>query len=416
MPGADAPTPSRPDGRRGWLRIGLVAASVVAVAAVGWQIVASAQARMLAEAAPEEALLWRADYAKALSLLAERDFIDAAAGGRSVEQAREEARRALKVNPLDVRAMRVLGWVAEEAGDDRRALRLMTLAASRSQRDVSSHLWMFHNRLRARDFNAAFAHGDALMRHAATMRETAVLMASAAGADEAATTALTRRLQTGPSWRNAFVRELAASQDPDITLRVLLAVKEAGATIHPEESSALATRLLRVGRPREAYLAWVLLLSPAGYDVLDNVYDGGFEGPAAAGPFAWTLPRRGVEIGQAPGRQGKALLAEFSGGKEQVMARQTLVLTPGLYRLRVDAKMDGVGGGQMEWALSCAGAPAGSLARLPVPDSNDWTPLTVTFAVAPGCEAQRLELRARGKGDVSAWGRFDDVRVELVGA
>lgn len=416
MPAAQASGSSRPGGRDRLVRIGAGAAVALLALFTAWQIVAVAQARALAESAPEKALLWRPNDPRALALLAEREFTDAAVAARPVEAARREARAALKASPLEVRALRVLGWVADEAGDDRRALRLMSLAASRSQRDVSSHLWMFHNRLKAHDYTAAFAHGDALMRHAGTLRETAVLMASAAGADEAAATALTRRLQTGPAWRATFVRELAASQDPDVTLSILLAVKEAGATIRPEESSALATRLFRVGRAREAYLAWVLLLPPGGYDVLDNVYDGGFEGPAGAGLFAWTLPRTGVEIGQAPGRPGRALGAQFSGGKEQTLARQTLVLTPGVYRLSVDARIDAVGNGKLTWAVSCAGAPAGSLARLEAPNSPDWVPASVTFAVPPGCDSQRLELRAGGKGGAFARGWFDDVRIQLAGA
>lgn len=392
-------------------------ALVVAVVSVftAWQILAVAQARALAESAPEEALLWRPEDPRALGHLAERTFTDAAAGGRSVAQARDDARAALRASPLEVRALRVLGWVADDAGDDRRALRLMSLAASRSQRDVSSHLWMFHNRLGARDYNAAFAHADALMRHGGTLRETAVLMASAAGADDAAAAALTRRLQTGPVWRGTFVRELAASQDPDVTLSILLAVKEAGATIRPEESSALANRLFRVGRPREAYLAWVLLLPPAGYDVLDNVYDGGFEGPEAAGPFAWTLPRRGAAIGAAPGRGGRVLIAEAGAGKAQVLARQMMVLTPGVYRMSVESRLESMGGGGMEWAVSCADGPKGSLGRLAVPASDDWIPASTTFAVPAGCEVQRLELRSLGKGGAFARSAFDNVSIKLAG-
>lgn len=393
--------------------MGLAVALVAVFTA--WQILAVAEARALAESAPEEALLWRPQDPRALGYLAERTFTDAAAGGRSVAQARDDARAALRASPLEVRALRVLGWVADDAGDDRRALRLMSLAASRSQRDVSSHLWMFHNRLKARDYNTAFAHGDALMRHGGTLRETAVLMASAAGADDAAAAALTRRLQTGPVWRGMFVRELAASQDPDVTLSILLAVKEAGATIRPEESSALANRLFRVGRPREAYLAWVLLLPPAGYDVLDNVYDGGFEGPEAAGPFAWTLPRRGSEVGAAPGRGGRALIAQTGVGKDQVLARQMMVLTPGLYRLSVEARLESMGGGGMEWAVSCPDGPKGWIGRLTVPDSGDWSPASTTFAVPAGCDIQRLELRGVGKGAAFARGAFDNVSIKLAG-
>lgn len=407
---------SRRQEGRGALRRGggvvVLMAAILVTAVAAWQIVAVAQARSLAQKAPEEALWWRPDDPRALGYLAEREFSDAAASGRPPDAARALARQALKAGPLEIRALRVLGWVAAEEGDARRARRLMSLAASRSQRDVSSHLWMFHNRLKAGDFTAAFAHGDALMRHGGTLREAAVLMAAAAGADEAAAKALGERLQSEPIWRARFVRELAASQDPDVTLSILLAVKEAGSTIAPAESASLAGRLLREKRLREAYLAWVLLLPPSGYDVLGNVYNGGFDGPPGSGPFAWTLQRKTTTITQAPGRKGQALSAQPAGEREQTLAGQRLVLAPGTYRLVLDARLDGLSDGAMAWTLSC-GRPTGSLARLPVGRHSDWTVLSTTFTVPPGCEVQRIELRASGVG---VWGWFDDIRIEAVGA
>lgn len=391
-----------------------MAAALLIAAVVAWQIVAVAQASRLAQSAPDVALAWRPDHPRALGYLAEREFTDAATSGRSPEAARGLARRALNAGPLEVRALRVLAWVADEEGDDKRARRLMTLAASRSQRDVSSHLWMFRDRLQARDFDAAFAHGDALMRHAGTLREAAVLMASAAGADETAARALARRLQSGPPWRGAFVRELAASQDPDVTLSILLAVKEAGSSIRAEESSAVAGRLFREGRPGEAYLAWVLLLPPAGYDVLGNIYNGGFDGPAGAGPFAWTLSRNLATIAQAPGRKGLALSARPAGGG-QSLARQTLVLAPGPYRLSLDARLDGLNEGGMDWTVSCVGGRLGGLARLTATKSDDWTRLSTGLTVPADCEVQRIELRSGGRSGASVWGWFDNVQIEAVG-
>lgn len=412
-----APSPRRQGGAR---RPATIAAGLVVLilsGVVAWQVVAVAQSRRLADSAPEEALAWRPHDPDALSGLAEREFIDVAPAGGNTDAARAAARDALQAGPLEVRAIRVLGWIADNDGDNPRALRLMTLAASRSQRDVSSHLWMFHNRLGARDFNAAFAHGDALLRNGATFREAAVLMSSAAGADDAAATALARRLATGPAWRIPFVRELSASQDPDVTLSILLAVKEAGVAIMPEESAAVAGRLIRMGRLKEAYLAWVLLLPPAGYDVLDNVFDGGFEGQREAGQFAWSFSGETVQIAQAPGRPGKALVVQSGVGKSRILAGQMLVLPPGTYRLTMIAQQQGLGDGAMEWVVTCAGGRSSDppLGRLIVPNSDDWAPLSATFTVPGACDAQRLALRNGGKGRAAATGWFDDIRVELAG-
>lgn len=414
------PSASRRRERRGQRRpfrdtIGF-AVVFLAAALLAWQIVAVAKARSLAQEAPEEAVSWRPSDPRALGYLAERAFLDASASGAPPEAARAYARRALNAGPLEVRALRVLAWVADEEGEERRARRLMTLAASRSQRDESSHLWMFHDRLKARDFAAAFAHGDALMQHRETYQEVAVLMAAAAGADEAAAKALSERLQSGPAWRGRFVRELTASQDPDVTLSILLSVKEAGSAILPEEAAFVAGRLISERRPREAYLAWVLLLPPSGYDVLGNVYNGGFDGPPGSGPFAWTLQHPTTIIAQAPGRKGQALSARPVTDREQSLARQMLVLSPGPYRLSLDSRLDGLSEGGMEWRLSCAGDRTGALARLSVKKSDDWTHRTTTFTVPVDCGVQLIELRTEAGGGASVWGWFDDIRIESAGA
>lgn len=419
MSATDVPASRRRKDRGSFPRVPgfvILAVAILVAALVAWQIVAVAQARRLAQKAPEEALGWRPNDPRALGYLAEREFGDAAASGRPPDAARAFARQALRAGPLEVRALRVLGWVADEEGDEKRARRLMTIATSRSQRDVSSHLWMFHDRLKARDFAAAFGYGDALMRHGATQREAAILMASAAGADAAAAEAIAERLKYGPTWRSRFVRELAASQDPDVTLSILLAVKEAGASITADESSALVSRLLGERRPQEAYLAWVLLLPPAGYDVLGNIYNGGFEGPPSRGPFAWTLARTTATIAAASGRKGQALVAQAMSEREVSGARQMLVLAPGTYRLSLDARLGGLNDSSMDWVVSCVGGPAGDLARLRVTRSDDWKPRAANFSVPGGCEVQRIELRVGGKGGASALGWFDDVRIEPLSA
>ena len=102
--------------------------------------------------------------------------------------------------------------------------------------------------------------------------------------------------------------------------------------------------------------------------------------------------------------------------RRQSLARQTLVLAPGAYRLSLDARLDGLRGSGMVWTLSCLGDRGAALAELPVPVSEDWTPLSTLVTVPGDCEVQRLELRAGEKGGASAWGWFDDVRIEPVGA
>jgi len=417
VPAQDNPAPPRRGARRG-ASLAIGTATVLVALFVAWQIIALAQARNLLDTEPFEAVAWRPGDGKALALAAEREFLDAAPTGQDPGAAAALARRALSANPLEVRALRVLAWSTEAAGDQQAARQMMTLAARRSQRDIPSHLWLFHDRLRARDYDAAFGHGDALMRHPVARREAVVLMASAAGSDPRAARALSRRLVYGPEWRPSLIEEMAVSQDPDATLALLLTVKDAGSAIRPAESAALARRLVRRGRTQEGYLAWVLLMPQQGVAAIDNVFDGGFDGVAAAGPFAWTFGRRGAaEIASAPGGRGQALSVRPGAGSREALAQQAVVLPPGLYRLAFDSYLETPGSDRLRWVVTCAGRDQAPLVDLaPAGTRGEWTPQATTFRIPDDCASQRIELRLDGKARDGAWAWFDNLKLDRLDA
>lgn len=385
---------------------------------LAWQIVAVAQATRLAKERPAAALKWRPGHAGALARLAEAGL---GTGGvvSTGETSESLAQRALVAGPLQVTAIRVLGMVAERRGDNARALALMTLAGMRSQRDAATQLWLFQNRLRARDYDAAYAHGDTLMRNPSTRRRVAVEMALSAGADPKAERALVSRLTYSPPWRVNLVEQIATIQGPNLLLSILLDLKDAGSVVTEAEAAAVAQRFLTEGDAQQAYLAWVLLLPEAGFSDLANVYDGGFERLPGKGPFAWDFDRKGfAEVMQAPYRDGRALAVTHTGRARSLHASQTLVLAPGRYRLSVDAFMENAApGSRLWWRIGCARGRTGDLAVLDPPATlRAWQTVSTDFVVPDAdCAAQSLELwgSTDGAGDlVRGW--FDRLRVELV--
>lgn len=382
---------------------------------LAWQIVAVAFANRLADTAPQEALRWRPHHARALARLSETLSADAIRDN-ALERPEHLARAALTSSPLQVTALRVLAWMADARGDHRRALSLMTLAGQRSQRDVASHLWLFRDRLAAGDYEAAYAHGDALMRHPATQARAARAMALSAGPDPKATQALIRRLAYGPPWRISLIEDLADVQDPALVLSILLDLKATAHGVTADESAVFARKLVADGDPQQAYLAWLLLLPEGGYGDLGNVYDGGFEGLPGKGPFVWDFDRQGMAVIQeAPYRDGKALSVRHTTPTKSVHAWQLLVLPAGRYRLSVDGFLEEANsGGRLWWRLGCAKGGA-ELAELElVGAAGKWRPLSTSFETpASGCVSQTLELmgQTEAPGDL-VWGWFDRLRIE----
>lgn len=364
---------------------------------------------------PAEALKWRPAQALALARLSELRFESGGAVSPG-ETPEALARRALAAGPLQVSAIRVLAWAAERDGDDRRALALMTIAGARSQRDAASHFWLFRNRLRAGDFAAAYAHGDALMHNPAARRRAAAEMALSVGSDAGAQRAMVNRLAYNPAWRINLIEQLATIQDPQLLLSMLLDLKERGSTVTEAESAVVAQRLLSEGEAQQAYLAWVLLLPESGYADLGEVYDGGFEGLPGKGPFAWDFDRKGfAQTMQAPYRDGRALSVSHTDSARAVHAWQTLVLAPGRYQLSVDAFMENAGhGGRLWWRIGCARGSR-ELATLDAPAKlGAWQTVSTAFVVPDtDCAAQTLELYGSTEvtGDlIRGW--FDRLRVQ----
>src|SRR5262245_52297942 len=103
-----------------------------ALAVVVVFIVADTAGHKLAISDPEGALLVAPWGSVASDELAERQLTNSSGELSSVE---DLARRALLFDPLDSRAISLLGLVAERKGDLARAEALMSLAAARSWRN-----------------------------------------------------------------------------------------------------------------------------------------------------------------------------------------------------------------------------------------------------------------------------------------
>src|SRR5262249_769836 len=92
---------------------------------VGWHIIAQTLAERFGESRPDVALSWVIDQPTALNQLALQEL---SKPDGNIDSAREWAQRALRSNPLNVRALTLLGMIAERKGDQEGADALMRIA------------------------------------------------------------------------------------------------------------------------------------------------------------------------------------------------------------------------------------------------------------------------------------------------
>jgi tetratricopeptide (TPR) repeat protein len=291
-------------GRRAWLvkqeislwRLGIFVCVLLVLIWVGWQIIAQTAARSLARSQPDSALSFVADQPNALNQLAQKELLDP---DGNLDSAREWAQRALRSNPLNARALTLLGLIAERKGDQKSADALMRISGARKLSDPTTQTWLFDSELRRGDYARALPHMDAILRidpHNATPE----LFSALAGftANPLAFKALTVFLATSPPWRTWFLSELSARLANQARLDQLYAALNK--TENPPTKGELQpylNRLIKDGNFEQAYQTWHETLPPAQRTNKIYPFNRDFDIPVDGLPFNWKLePIPGADI------------------------------------------------------------------------------------------------------------------------
>ena len=392
-----------------------------ALAWVAWRVLSLGLADHFAETDPLRALAWRDDHPEALFRAAEQAAEDPA----RADEAADLARRALRSNPLDGRAYRVLAQLAQAAGDETKALELYTVAASRAPRDPAAHVFLLQHHLRNNRVAEALHHLDLLLRvHPSMTRRFSPLLQALASTPQAHA-ALAEALAKQPPWRGAVLR-LASSRESDIDAVAPFfdAMRRSEGGLSNAELSPWLDRLVREGRVGQAYLLWAANLPSERQKVLGNVFNGGFEHEPDALGFDWRIGRvAGARIDRmgGPGVGGdRALRVAFEYRRVPFNhVRQMLALPPGRYRLSLRARADGLRSGPgLVWEVSCVTGGEILGRTEPLRGEVPWKELHTDIEVPDGCEGQWLALRlpARIEAEQQIGGRawFDDLKMTRI--
>ncbi len=327
------------------------------------------------------------------------------------------AARALGIAPMEAGAVRAAAYAAIARGDTARGSALFQNAAALGWRDRMTQVWLVQAGLAAGNLQIAAERLDALLRQG-TLAEPLMQQMRIVFQQPGGEAAIVERLASGPPWRQGFLNGIAdeAPENPAKLLAMLRQMRAAGVPATPQETSLIRWRLGDAGNFGAARAIW---LASGGRGVIE---DPGFEAqtgiiPAGGAPYAWRAPtlagvRAMVAEGGAGGSRQSALLTSdgYAGG---VALAQTIALRPGAYRIAATLRRsDGRTSAPGALRVTCAGTDTALAVLQPRTLTPQWTRLSASFIVPPGCGAQVVAFTLQQTMGEGASIGIDEIAIE----
>jgi hypothetical protein len=419
-------------------RLGALGAAVMALAGAGllWLVITHSYAASLAISDPEASLRIRVT-APALLELAEirlaalrKSGTDAMLdAGQAIaprppekEALYQMVREALRREPFNGRALRLLAELSEGHAPRSQVADLMRMAVRRNLHESIAVLWLLNDALASKAYADVLKYADILLRTEARLNAHAIHALAKACEDSAGLALVLETVRANPRWRETFFASVSRYvSDARIPLQILVGLKD---TAHPPTTKELAPyfELLLQNQLHDlAYYTWIQFLPPEQLVRVVVPYNGDFETTPSGLPFDWIIPSSPNAIAGLvplpPPAIGKALRVEFGLGRIEFSGvRQLVLLPPGDYTFSAayTASINGRRG--LVWALACVdGKELGRTPMMHGPVAKP-TPIAFTFKVPDtGCRAQQLRLfhdsRSASEQFVSGWSNQQDVRI-----
>jgi hypothetical protein len=319
------------------------------------------------------------------------------------------AQAALAQDPMNARALRILGQIADASNEEAAASKLMQAAVRRSRRESVAVFWLMRESFERKDFATAVQHADVLLRTRPQVAPQVTPTLARIAENKNASPELKKMLAANPPWRAAFFSTLMGNiTDARTPLDLLLSIKDTPTPPTTAELREYLALLMRNRFHELAYYVWLQFLPQEQLASAGLLFNGDFESRPSGLPFDWVItagPGVTIDLARRPDDAGqRALLVEFGHGRADFRGvAQYVMLSPGSYVLKGQYRGQLVGRRGLEWRISCAGAdnPIAKTAMVTgtVPE---WTEFSVAFAVPDAdCRAQqvRLALDARSASE-----------------
>ena len=343
----------------------------------------------------------------------------------SSDQIRAWAELALVNEPLNARALRILGQLAAIAKDEARANQFMEASARRSLHEKLPLYWLMVKNLERKNNVAAVYYADALLRTTPSSLPDVVptlvyVMERTNAGDE-----VKARLAQNPPWRKAFLAIVSNHvSDPRTPLDLLLSLKDNPDPPTNADLRAYLDFLVSKNQYELAYYAWLQFLPSEQLTSVGLLFNGSFKRDPSGLPFDWVIASgAGVstQIQPRPGQEDqRAVSIKFEQGRVEFDGvRQLLMLPPGTYQFAGKYRGEIVGRRGLRWRLLCGGTNA-LLGESPmlVGLTPIWRDVEFLFTIPDNCRAQqlRLDLDARSASERLVTGSIwlDEIKVSRV--
>jgi hypothetical protein len=349
------------------------------------------------------------------------------------ERLRQEIRtlaiRIVRSDPLNAKALRVIAEVTE---DPILVRTYMSAAVQRSRRETQAVFWLLNDSFVRKDFASALRYADSLLRTRPQLSTYSVAYMGEMISDPAARALMVKLLAQNPPWRKTFFALLPqAVRDWSLPQTLMLDLAALKSPPDVSELKPYLDALIANNQADIAYYTWLQFLQPQQLAKVSLVNNSGFETAPSGLPFDWIIGRGAnltAGIAEPPGIQpraskGRALNVAFATGRAQFPEiGQTVVMSPGRYRLTGQALVEIFANRGLRWRIICS---TGQRQRLAETDmflglTRGWTEFQLEFDVPndPACQSQRLLLihDARSASEELAKGLawFDDIKLTFV--
>ena len=343
------------------------------------------------------------------------------------EQARAQTVTLLRREPLNARALRILGEIADGTGDAARAAALMQAALHRSLHESAAASWILAKSFEQGDFATAAYYADALLRTRPQLIAVVTPLLARMAENKDANAELEKLLAGNPPWRQAFFSALPTSiSDARTPLDLLLSLRASPAPPAIADLQTYLSFLISHKFYEVAYYAWLQFLPPEQLGNVGFLYNGSFETEPSKLPFDWVIASGSgvtIDIAPKPGEHGqRALFIEFGYGRVSFGGvTQFLVLAPGAYKLQAKYKGEIMGRRGLVWRITCAGGAIIGQSSMVLGMRPTWKEFDFAFTVPNrDCRAQQVSLvldaRSASEQFVSGSIWYDDLQISRIQA
>lgn len=333
------------------------------------------------------------------------------------------AERALLNDPINPRALRILGQLAHAASDEGRTDVFMQAAAQRSLHESSAVYWMMRKSCLDGNYRAALRYADILLRTRSQATRHVVPVLGKMAEIPGASADLKDFLAKNPPWRSQFFAMLPRGvSDARTPLDLFLSLRSSKAPPTAENLRSYLDFLIGRGFHELAYYAWLQFLPPEQLGRVGRLFNGDFETTPSGLPFDWVILEgtgTAIEVASLPDQPGQsALRLEFGPGRVSFReVKQQVLLTPGTYIFKGKVQADLMSERGLQWLVTCVRVRKPIGASLTVNGSTGgWQDFEFSFSVPEtGCPAQvvLLALDARSASEMfvsgSIW--YDDLSI-----